>query len=267
MLSSPPMHKVFRTFEFLKNRLKAGDEHDIHSPFVYDLYTNVITAKSTYYAFEKIESIRAKMLLSEENIPVHDFGTGGEEKNQRILSLNYITKNFVKPKEEAQLLFRLVNFFRPENILELGTSLGITTLYLAMPDSKSKLVTVEGCPNVSAVAGKNFKRCGMGNITQVTGEFSKSLPQALSHFKKIDFAYFDGNHRKDATLSYFNSCLPFHHHDSVFVFDDIYWSKEMSMAWNEIRNHPAVTLSIDLYRLGIILFRDSLPKQHFKLKF
>ncbi|MEO8086736.1 MAG: SAM-dependent methyltransferase, partial [Bacteroidota bacterium] len=143
------MHQLFRTKEFLKHRLTAGNEHDIHSPFVFDLYTNVIIDNSSFYAFEKIESIRAKMLLSEEKIPVFDFGTGGEEKSQRMLPLSFIAKNFVKPKKEAQLLFRLVNFFRPENILEIGTSLGITTLYLATPSGKSKVVTVEGCPNTS----------------------------------------------------------------------------------------------------------------------
>ncbi|MCX6275235.1 MAG: class I SAM-dependent methyltransferase [Bacteroidetes bacterium] len=261
------MNQVFRSIEFLRHRLTAGDEHDIHSPFIYDLYTNIITENNAYYVFDKIESVRSKMLLSEEKILVQDFGTGGVEQKQRVLKLSFIARHFVKPEKEARLLFRLVNFFRPLNILELGTSLGITTLYLATPNSKSKVVTIEGCPNTAAVAGKNFELAGITNIIQEVGEFSKSLPIALSHFKKIDFAYFDGNHRKDATLQYFNSCLQYHHADSIFVFDDIYWSKEMADAWNEIRNHPAVTVSIDLYSMGIVLFRDTLPKQHFKLRF
>lgn len=261
------MQQVFRSIEYLRHRLTAGNEHDIHSPFIYDLYTNIITENNAYYVFDKIESIRSKMLLSEEKIPVQDFGTGGEEQKQRVLNISFIARHFVKPEKEARLLFRLVNFFRPQSILELGTSLGITTLYLASPDSKSKVVTVEGCPNTATVAGKNFERAGIKNITQVVGEFNKSLPIALSHFEKIDFAYFDGNHRKEATLQYFNSCLEYHHVDSVFVFDDIFWSKEMADAWKEIKNHPAVKVSIDLYSVGIVFFRDTLPKQHFKLRF
>lgn len=261
------MQQVFRSIEFLRHRMTAGNEHDIHSPFIYDLYTNIITENNAYYVFDKIESVRSKMLLSEDKIPVQDFGTGGEEQKQRLLKLSFIASHFLKPEKEARLLFRLVNFFRPQSILELGTSLGITTLYMATPDSKSKVVTIEGCHNTAAVAGKNFQRAGITNVIQEVGEFSKSLPGALSHFKKIDLAYFDGNHRKEPTLQYFNSCLEYHHVDSVFVFDDIYWSKEMADAWNEIRNHPAVTVSIDLYSMGIVLFRDTLPKQHFKLKF
>lgn len=261
------MKPLFRSLEYLRHRLTANDEHGIHSPFVYDLYTNVISQNKSYYVFDKIEAIRSKMLLSREQVQVTDFGTGGEEKKRRVLKLSFIARHFVKPQNEARLLFRLVNFFRPGNILELGTSLGITTMYLAAPDSKCKVVTVEGCPNTAMIAGKNFTRAGFGNITMKVGEFKKSLPDALAHFKKIDFAYFDGNHRKDATLDYFNLCLPYIHTDTVFVFDDIYWSWEMEEAWKEIKNHPSVKLSIDLYSMGIVLFRNAQPKQHFKLKF
>lgn len=261
------MKQLRRSLEYLRYLLKAGDEHDVHSPFVYDLYTNVIAGRNTYYIFDKIESVRSKMLLSEEKIPVLDFGTGGEETNQRVLKVSGIARHFVKSPKEARLLFRLVNFFRPKAILELGTSLGITTMYLAAPDSKSRVVTVEGCPNTAAVAGKNFEMAGIGNIIQVIGEFGKGLPEALTHFSKIDFAYFDGNHRKQATVDYFNQCLPFAHSESVFVFDDIYWSREMKEAWTDIKNNPAVSVSIDLYCMGIVLFRNTQPKQHFVLKF
>jgi len=261
------MHLIFRTKEFLKYMLSADNEHAIHSPFVYDLYTNIILDRSSYYAFEKIESVRAKMILSDEKIPVLDYGTGGEEKSQRLLKISYIARHYVKPQKDGQLLFRLINYFHPGSILEMGTSLGITTLFLAAPVSKSKVVTIEGCPNTSAVARKNFERAGVKNIVLETGEFNKSLPLALAHFEKLDFVYFDGNHRKQATLQYFNQCLELHHTGSVFVFDDIHWSSEMLEAWDEIRNHPLVTISIDLYRVGIIFFRETQPKQHFRLRF
>lgn len=261
------MHEFFRIKEFLKHKIRAGNEHSIHSPFLYDLYTNVISDTSAYYAFDKIESVRAKMLLSDEKIPVSDFGTGGEDKNQKLLSLGFIARHYVKPVKDGQLLFRLVNFFRPSTILELGTSLGITTLYLAAPQSSSRVITLEGCPNTAAVAGKNFKRVGAANIFQVVGEFSKSLPEALSRTQKLDFVYFDGNHRKQPTLNYFHACLQQMHAGSVFVFDDIYWSREMAAAWQEIKTHPSVTVSIDLYHVGILLFREAGPVQHFKLKF
>lgn len=260
-------HFFFRLKEFLKYRLRAGNEHTIHSPFVYDLYTGVIADRSSFYAFEKVESVRAKMLLSKERIPVLDFGTGGEEKNQRMLSLSYVVRHYVKPKKESRFLFRLANYMHAADILELGTSLGITTLYLATTDSRSRVVTAEGCPNTAAAARKNFERAGIKNIHQVVGEFNRSLPEALSQFTRLDFVYFDGNHRKVPTLKYFKECLPKHHEHSVFVFDDIYWSSDMAEAWREIKDHPDVTISIDLYSLGLVFFRSTLPKQHFTLRF
>ena len=261
------MHEIFRLKEFLKHRLTAGNAHDIHSPFLFDLYTNVIMDGSRFYAFEKIESVRSKMILSTEKIPVLDFGTGGEEKKQRLLSLNFIARNYIKPAREGQLLFRLVNFFKPKTILELGTSLGITTLYLSAPLSSSTVITLEGCPNTSAVAKKNFEQLAVTNIIQMTGEFSQSLPLALSKTRELDFVYFDGNHKKEPTLDYFRACLQQMHPGSVFIFDDIHWSRDMTEAWNEIKMHPSVTLSVDLYSMGIIFFREATQVQHFKLKF
>jgi predicted O-methyltransferase YrrM len=161
----------------------------------------------------------------------------------------------------------LVNPFGSQQILEIGTSLGITTLYLASAHSKSRVVTIEGCPNTAAAAQKNFEKAGTKNIEQVIGEFKKSLPEALSRFTALDFVYFDGNHRKQPTLHYFHECLKLHHESSVFIFDDIYWSSEMSEAWLEIKNHPSVTLSVDLYSTGIIFFRHPQPRQHFRLRF
>ncbi len=261
------MHQLFRAKEFLKYRFLSGNEHDIHSPLVYDLFTNVITSRNPFYAFEKIEAVRSKMILSNEKIPVLDFGTGGEEKNQRMLSLSFIARNYVKSQKYGQLLFRLVNYFHPSTILEIGTSLGVSSLYLSSCDSKSQVVTIEGCPNIAGIANKNFENAKANNITQIIGEFSKSLPQALSYFTKLDFAYFDGNHRKQPTLDYFNQCLKLQHSDSVFVFDDIYWSSEMAEAWKEIKKHPSVTLTIDLYSIGIIFFKEAQQKQHFRLQY
>jgi len=186
---------------------------------------------------------------------------------ERLLSLGFIARNYAKPAKDAKLLFRLVNHFKPNTILELGTSLGITTLYLAAPLSSSRVITLEGCENTAAVARKNFERTATKNIQQVIGEFSKSLPMALAETDQLDFVYFDGNHRKQPTLDYFNVCLQHKHPGSVFVFDDIHWSREMTEAWKEIKRHPSITMSVDLYSMGIIFFREASQVQHFKLKF
>jgi predicted O-methyltransferase YrrM len=173
----------------------------------------------------------------------------------------------VKPEKYGQLLFRLVNHFKPKNILEIGTSLGITTLYLATPDTLSKVITLEGSEQTANVAALNFKMAEVKNIEIIRGEFSETLPAAIARLNTLDFVYFDGNHRREATLKYFKACLQRHNEESVFVFDDIYHSKEMFEAWKEIKEHSEVTLSLDLFSLGIIFFRRERIKQHFTLRF
>lgn len=258
------MNKLFSAGSFLKYRLRAGNAHDIHSPFVYDLFNNILYDKTPYYCFDLVESIRAKQLLNNNKIKIKDFGTG---KNQRIIHVSDIAKKAVKPKKYAQLLFRLVNRFSSENILEIGTSLGITTLYLSLPSTKNRIITLEGSPEIAAIAIDNFEIIQSKNIELICGEFEESLPKALLKFKKLDFVYFDGNHKRNPTLSYFDKCLDLSTEDSIFVFDDIYWSIEMKNAWKEIKKNPKVTLSIDLFQFGIVFFKKGLEKQHFTLRY
>ena len=185
------MEKLFSAGNYFKYRLHADTPHDIHSPFVYDLLNNILLDKTPYYGFDLIESIRDKHLLNNCKINIKDFGTG---KKQRTVLVSDIAKKAVKPKKYAQLLFRLVNRFSSENILEIGTSLGITTLYLSMPNTKSRIITLEGSPEIAAIAKNNFELIQRRNIELICGEFEESLPIALLKFKRLDLVYFDGRH-------------------------------------------------------------------------
>jgi predicted O-methyltransferase YrrM len=265
-MKSMTFNKVPAALKYFRHKLVAGNAHAIHSPFVYELYNEVINNSKHYYAFNSIEKIRSKMLASDEIISVHDLGTGGKKNRQKKLAIKFIAKNYVKPAKYARLLFRLVNEFQPANILELGTSLGITTMYLASSFNNARVITIEGCPNTAAVAKKNFLNARIGNIEQIVGGFDEMLPEALKKIHALDFVYFDGNHTEKATLEYFHLCLEKHHEHSIFVFDDIHWSEEMSRAWKAIQQHPFVTLSVDLFSVGIVFFRKQAPKQHFILR-
>lgn len=261
------MDKLHAASRYLRHRLLGVSPHGVHSPFVFDLFNKVILDETPYYFYEDIETLRSKLLLSNRVINVTDFGTGARSSSERKLKLSYIAKNFLQSKRNAQLISRLATHLKAQNILELGSSLGITSLYLALPDKKSRLITLEGCPETAKIAEKNFKQLGAGNIELINHEFDISLPEALKRFAKIDLIYFDGNHKKDATIKYFELCLAKHHDLSLFIFDDIHWSREMSEAWSAIIEHPEVTISVDLFHLGLIFFRKGLPKQHFNLKF
>jgi len=225
--------------------------------------TDVIEERTPYYKYGLIEKVRELLLKSEKTVCVENFGTGksGREK------ISTIVKKSSKSKGYAQVLFRLVNFYKAKNILELGTSFGLTAMYMAAPDSKSKVVTIEGCKDIAEYAKIGFKRAGFENIHLETGNIDICLPKILSGFKRLDFVFFDANHRRDTTLNYFNQCLAKAHAKSVFVIDDIYWSKEMTQAWEEIKKRQEVRVTIDMFFYGIVLFDTDLQKEDYTLFF
>ncbi|PKP47009.1 MAG: SAM-dependent methyltransferase [Bacteroidetes bacterium HGW-Bacteroidetes-12] len=261
------MKKLYLLKDYLIYFFKATNQHGIHSPFVYELYNNVIKDQTSFYAFADIESIRAMLLLSNQEIDVKDFGAGSKLTTSNKRKISSIVKNAAKSPKYGQLLFRLVNRFKPSTVLEIGTSLGISTMYLAATSKKTNVITIEGCPTISKIATINFKKIGFENITLQNGKFDEILPKIIAKENVFDFVFFDGNHTEKATIIYFNWCLEKANEQSIFVFDDIYWSEEMKRAWQEIKKHPKVTSTIDLFFLGIVFFNSDLSKEHFVLRF
>ncbi len=252
---------------YLKHYFKSSRLHGIHSPFVFHLYNQVIRHTGNYYVFPEIEKLRRNLYLLVDTIPVKDFGAGSRVQNSPTKTIRHIALNAANPPDIAQFLFRLINFQQPQVILEIGTSLGLTTAYLAAAKNKATVFTLEGCPATAQIAQSNFKKIQLSNIQVITGNFEETLPALLSRLESVDFVLFDGNHRYEPTLRYFEWCLCKKKETSIFVFDDIYWSKEMQQAWQQICAHPEVMISIDLFYLGIVFFRKNQPKQHFNIRF
>lgn len=256
--------------KYLKYYIQAsnGKGHGSHSPFVFDFIIHVLNDDRTFYAFKNIEDVRSDLLKNNIVLQVDDFGAGSKIGLTKERKIKDIASSSLKPKKYAQLLFKIVNYYQPNTILELGTSLGITTSYLASANTNASITTMEGSNQIAKIAATNFDRLGLKNINQILGNFDTTLPEALKNLSKIDFAFLDGNHRYLPTINYFNAILPKISNDSIIILDDIHWSKEMEQAWNEIKNHPSVTLSIDLFFIGIIFFKAEFKtKQHFSIRF
>lgn len=197
---------------------------------------------------------------------ITDFGTGARNSGKdRKIKVSEIASHHLKSKKYGQLLFRLGIYLKPKNVIELGTSLGVTTLYLAS-SVQSKIYSLEGSPATAEIAQKNFQRLKK-DINTVVGEFSQTLPDVLSQVETVDLIFFDGNHNYKSTLEYFDLCKEKADGNSVFIFDDIHWSPEMEMAWKKIIADEKVTASIDLFALGIVFFRKEQLKQHFILRY
>ena len=198
---------------------------------------------------------------------VTDYGTAEGESSLRQLNVSYIARHYTSGIKKAGLLYRLSKYFKPETILELGTSLGIGTTALVLGSSQQKIISLEGCPQTASVAKENFNSGGLTNIEVITGKFDKTLPSALEKISAVDFVFIDGNHRSIPTLSYFEQCLAKANENSLFIFDDIHWSVDMERAWAQIQNHSSVSITIDLFVVGLVFFNKGIAKQNFILQF
>jgi predicted O-methyltransferase YrrM len=245
-----------------------GKGHGIHSPFVFDFTRNVLRDKKNYDCYEPIEKLRYKLLHNDTLIEVDDYGAGSSIIPSKQRVIKDISRSSLKNKIFSQLLFRLVKHYKPETIVELGTSFGITTSYMASGSQSSKVYTMEGAENIASIAKKNFEKLKLNNIELLQGNFNDSLPSLLKKLNKVDLAFIDGNHLKEPTLDYFNLFLQKSSEKSIFIFDDIHWSEGMEEVWIQIQQHPEVTLTINLFFMGIVFFsRDFKAKQHFVIRF
>lgn len=254
---------VLRYFRFL---LDSKNEHSIHSPFIFNLYTKVIQSEKEYYIFSEIEGIRKNLLKDHSYIEITDLGAGSKVSRENKRKVSEIVRHSEKPAQIAHILFKLIVFFKPSTIIDLGTSFGLTTMYLATASNKNKVYTFEGCPEILKKAKENFSHLNIKNIECIEGNINNTLSTFLPTLKSIDFAFFDANHRYIPTMDYFKTCLGKATEEAVFVFDDIHWSEEMEKAWDEIKEHPQVTLTIDMFYVGLVFFRKNQPKQHFTLR-
>lgn len=240
--------------------------YDVHSPFVADLTKAILEDDRAFYAFGGIESLREKLLQNKTILHIEDHGAGSKVNNNSTRTVADIAKYSAISEHTGKQLFRLVNFCKPKTILELGTSLGISTLYLANAALNSKIITIEGCHDIAVQAKSHFDIMKASNIELKEGIFEELLHSVLTDLKVVDFLFLDGDHRAGASLQYFEQCLPYAHENSVFIIADIHWSNEMEQAWKQMQQHPHITLSVDLFHVGLLFFRaEQHEKEHFIL--
>lgn len=256
----------FQIKAYLKFLWHSKNEHAVHSPFVFSLITKCFYDKKSKPEYAILQQYRNALLENKNSIEVTDFGAGSKVFKSNKRKIAQIAKTAGISAKRAQLLFRISNYFQPENILELGTSLGLATSALALGNKNAQIITLEGCPNTANQCQLQLQKFRINNVTCVITEFSGYLtshnPQLTTH----NLIYFDGNHSKEATLTYFDLLLPTITNDSVWIFDDIHWSAEMEIAWETIKKHPKVSVSIDTFQWGLVFFRREQPKEHFIIR-
>ncbi|MCK7589915.1 class I SAM-dependent methyltransferase [Subsaxibacter sp. CAU 1640] len=255
---------MFQIIEYIKFLWHSKNEHAVHSPFVFDLITKCFYDRTFYPEYNQLHSYRKSLLSDSQIIEIKDFGSGSKVFSSNKRQIKDIAKTSGTSHKRSKLLFRLTRYLNVNNAIELGTSLGIGTYSMALGNQNASIISIEGCPEISRFTSDKFKKLNINNVQIVNDVFSSAL-QDFKH-NKFDLVFIDGHHDKDATIEYFQQLLPNAHNDSVFIFDDIHWSKGMTEAWNSIKNHPQVTVTIDTFFWGFVFFRTEQAKEHFTIR-
>ncbi len=255
------MEQLKQLNRHLKYYWRAKTKYQVQNPFVLDFLKNVVDNTETYSFFEDLEALRESLKKDGSQLVKQDLGAGAQFNPTQNTTVAAIAKNSQSYPVTSQFLFRLTNWLRPQNMVELGTSLGIATIYQALGSKKGQMHSIEGCPNITAVARKVVQDFKVTNVTIDQGNFDDLLPPLLQKIQQLDYIFVDGNHLEKPTIAYFEECLPFTNEDSVMVFHDIRWSSGMAAAWRYIQEHKAVTLTIEIYDVGVVFFKKDIGKK------
>lgn len=257
-----------KALHYLLHQVCAQSRYGIHSPFVYDFVTRVLPHRS-HPELLPIEALRKSLASSTQPIQIQDLGAGygGKQLPTMTKTLAQIIKSSARGRREGALLYRMCRHYQPHTLLELGTNLGFSTLYQATALPQNHLLTIEGAPALAGIAQQHFQQFGFQHIESRVGDFDQVLSQIEWTTFKPAWALLDGNHQYQPTLDYFHFLLPRLQDGALIIFDDIYWSPGMAKAWKQICSHPQVSVSLDLWHLGICAIRKPQAKEHFSLRF
>jgi len=262
---------LFQLTRLINYWLDAVNVHSIHSPFFYSLYTEVIRGPHDDNGkVEEIENLRLRLRSAPDIIEVVDLGAGSHRarhSDNATRRVSDIARFSMSPKKYSVFYRNLIRYVNAREVVELGTSLGINTLYMASANPRAKIKTFEGSPAIAAIAQKHFDQLAFKNISLVAGNIDETLEGVVDTMDNLDIAFLDANHRYVPTLRYFETLLRKTHIGSIVILDDIHYSSEMERAWKTIKVHPKVFATADLYRCGLVFFDPSLAKQHFVLQY
>lgn len=257
---------MFRALQYIRYLLIAKGIHRAHSAFIFDLFENVLNEEKSFYCFETIEDERKKLIKSSEVVEVEDFGAGSKYTSKKRRAIRSIATTALKRPKYARLLFRLIEHLNYREVLELGTSLGITTSYLAMATGEGRVETIEGSKIIHQIAKDIGSDLGVNNVGYHHATFTMQLPKLLDG-RMYDLIFIDGHHQGDALLQYVEMTKNHLNEGGCFVIDDINWSSDMLAAWRELMSDDHFSLSMDFFEMGLLFKRAGMVKQDHVIRY
>ncbi len=255
----------YRLATFLKFLGHSTNQYGIHSPFIYQFLIKCLYKPLSKTQLNALKVNRKHVLNNTEVIEINDFGKGSQQFTTSQRHVNEMARKAGMSLHKAKLMNKIVGYFQTKAILELGTSVGLGSIAMATNHENITIDTIEACTNTCSTAKSHFNYLKLEHINVINSSFEQFFDQNLNP-KPYDLIYLDGHHDKTATLQYFDNLEPYIHKDTIMIVDDIYWSKDMQQAWQELQKNQKVKVSIDLYFWGILFFKSGLSKQDFKIR-
>lgn len=259
-----PKANTLRKGLLLYRRLRYRKGFGVHSPFVFSLITKVIEEKCQYYRFFDIEVMRKKLLFNNTNVIYHDKQNQGKLKSRSVSQI--VRREAIKPKH-GKLLFRLANYFKSESILQIGSGAGLSTLYLTSYSHNLKCIVLENMAELADIARMATDGEAINKIDIRVGEYRKTLPKAIEEMGNLDLVFFNTQYEQQDNQWLFYECMKHADNETIFVFNGIKDNRKMRELWGEIKSSPNVTVTLDLYSIGIVLFNKKLYKRDYKVFF
>ena len=255
-----------RVGSWLNHLVKARTRHGVHSPFVYDLIERVLRSSSGQPDFSAIEDLREELLESDQTIRVNDLGAGSRKLDLPVRAVSDMARTALKPAKQARMLYRLAHYFEPATSWNSARA-SVSARCTWRRCGAGVVHTIEGCPQTQRIAQHNFDRMRQRNIAPTWEVSVASLPEVLKRIEHLDIVFIDGHHDLEPTMEYFEQCLAKAHNGTLFILDDIHWSAGMEQAWERVKAHARVTVTIDLYDMGLVFLREEQAPQHFRLRY
>jgi predicted O-methyltransferase YrrM len=261
--------KFYTAIKFFEYLLTARpvEAMRVNSPLQYNTLIKVLRNKINDEIVFKKEMIWKKLKSDSGSILVTDYGTGSSAAKYKSTKINKVAKRTAVPSRYGEILSGFSTEFGTSGIVEFGTSTGISTIYLAAGNNEAAVTTMEGCPVLSEIAERNFREARLSNVSILTGTFEETIPQLEHKQKKYGLVFIDGNHRRDATVNYFSRMADLTIENSVIILDDIYYSREMGEAWEIIKKDKRASVTVDLFRMGIVFMTGESPGRHYKIRY
>ena len=217
----------------LKYLWQRKSEYSIHSPFVYDFMKKVLYDRGSNRDYDLM--LRISRLLDGKKYPTR------------------------RRRKEGRLLYRLVRYLEPETVLTFGQLSALNTSALALGNLQTKVYLEQSSDFL-----ETLNSMGVVNVSLIRHDGNEE-----EQFERLNtgFVFYALDDFGDDTWNNLEDGFGTVDEETVLVFEGIHHSRHTEAAWEAIKANEDVTVTMDLYCIGIVFFREGIEKQDFMLKY